>query len=808
MTVARPMLWFSVAFAAGMYTVALFDATVAYTVFFCLLITAFIRGIRKKKRYDNVILAIFVFLYAAGAVRYGWTDDIRSKKLFPFVGETVEVSGEVTEAPRIGENYISMRLCADTVKCSESTLDKANETVSFVCFTSPESKEKIPVPNRGDIVTVQGVISVPESAQNTGGFNTADYLKSEGVFFNMVGEAETLSIVGHNKHFFSDFIYKVRLRCASLFDATFPSEESGVLKAYVLGNKSGMQEHVKDVFSVSGLSHVLAVSGMHAAVFISLISTLFTILKLPKRKKIFISAIAIILFVLFTGASVSVIRTGFVCVLSYVAQLAYKRSDPLTALAEAAAVLGLMTPHVIMSASFLLSFFATLGILLFAGKLIDRYSAVYQKFDRESRRRKMIKGILELTAVGLSAQVFVIPILIYFFRSFSTVSVPATILLTPLLAPLLAGGLLFCILGLISKTIAMPVAGFLFVLTKCMIWIAEFFASLSVSRVMIGRMSFYFIWCYTILMISVMAFIKRKRRLFTVTLSGLACLSIVFLYHATTDYRIASVSFINVGQGDCTLIQAPGNCDVLLDAGGKEEDYSVGEEVILPYLERNHIKDVEYAIASHGHMDHINGFISLMQLTEIKHFIVPEGFGTTAESKKLLDEAQKRNIPITTMKHGDVLKLWNNMEITTVLPDSKTLTYISHDDENNRSMLMRLSYGDVSFLFGGDLSETGESYAAAQYGELLQADVMKASHHGAKTASTEVFLDCVNPKYVFIPVGKNSYGHPAKEVLLRYTDRNITYYRADREKDVTFYFDTERISGVTYQKDAGDGGIS
>ncbi len=803
MTVSRPMLWLSAAFLAGMYTMALLGATAACIVFFCLLIASLIQGFRKKTSYDNILLAIFVFLYAAGAVRYGVTDDIRSKKLFPFVEEVVHISGEVTDKPRVGENYVSMRLQVDTVNSSEKVLENANETVSFVCFLESDKNRNIRIPERGDTVTVSGVLSVPESALNTGGFDTADYLKSESIFFNMVGESETLSVTGHNKHFFSDLIYTVRLRCASLFDATFPAKESGVLKAYVLGDKSGMQEHVKDVFSVSGLSHVLAVSGMHAAVFISIITTLFTILKLSKRKKLFISAVAVLLFVVFTGASVSVIRTGFVCVLSFVAQLLYKRSDPLTALAEAAAVLGLITPHVIMSASFLLSFSATLGILLFAGKIIERYSGIYQKFELKSKRRKMIKSVLELTAVGLSAQVFVIPILIFFFRSFSTVSVVATILLTPLLAPLLAGGLLFCILGFISKTIALPVAGFLFALTKCMIWIAECFASLSISKIMVGRLTPYFIWCYTIFILLLIALFKRKRRLFTVLLSGLACLSVIFLIHANYNYKVASVSFMNVGQGDCTLIQAPGNCDVLLDAGGKEGDYSVGEEVILPYLERNNIKDIEYAIASHGHADHINGFISLMELTEIKHFVVPEGFGTTKESQKLLEEIKKKKIPITKMRHGEVLKLGNGMEITTVLPDAKTLTYIKENDENNRSMLLRLSYGNVSFLFAGDLSETGESYACAHYGKLLHANVMKASHHGSDSSNTEQFLDCVKPDYVFIPVGKNTYGHPGEEVLKRYIERNITYYRADKEKDVTFYFDTERICGVVYQ-----GGVS
>ena len=275
---------------------------------------------------------------------------------------------------------------------------------------------------------------------------------------------------------------------------------------------------------------------------------------------------------------------------------------------------------------------------------------------------------------------------------------------------------------------------------------------------------------------------------------SLSFLLILLSCHLITRDFVAEVSFINVGQGDCALIQLPGNRDVLIDAGGKEDDYSVGEDTVKPYLFYKGAYDIEYAIASHGHIDHIGGLISLFDVIKIKNLVVPAGFGTTDEAKMLLEKAKALSVPIIYMQHGDALWFGENMSIEAILPDEKLKKFST--SENDNSLMLRLVYGETSFLFTGDASALAEGYAAAEYPDLISAEVLKVSHHGSKTASCEAFLDVVKPRYAYIPVGANYYGHPAKETMQNLFMRDIFYYRADQEGDVTFYFNESKILGI------------
>ena len=172
-----------------------------------------------------------------------------------------------------------------------------------------------------------------------------------------------------------------------------------------------------------------------------------------------------------------------------------------------------------------------------------------------------------------------------------------------------------------------------------------------------------------------------------------------------------------------------------------------------------------------------------------------------------MEKAKEKDVPVTFFKHGDVLKINNEMKLTAIMPDEKFLSFTKEDNENDRSLLLKLEYGDISFLYTGDLSQEGENYAAALYPELVPANVLKVAHHGSDASNSEKFLDAVGPEFAFIPVGKNSYGHPKQEVLQRLTLRNIEFYRADKNKDVTFYFDNKEIKGIRFDENSAAGGL-
>ena len=807
MTVKRPMLWLSVSVVAGMYLLAILGPDVSFAVVFCAVLTALVLFFKTRKLFPNLILAASLVLFCTGAILYGIADDISTRPLHTYCGEPVSLTGEIVEEPEISDRYVRFLLQATSVSTGRDESEAIVEKISVICFFN-DGRRNFPVPNRGDILMAECEVAVPDGAMNTGGFDYARYLKSKGVYFQAVANSENLHITGYNTHPVSDAVYQFRNKCASLFDTAFPGKEGGVLKAYVMGDKTSISPEVSDIFSASGLSHVLAVSGMHVAVFLACILALLKFLKISKRKQLVISAGAVILFVVFTGASIATVRAGFVSIFAILAKLVFKRSDSKTALAEAAAILCVFNPLVVFDASFMLSFAAALGILLFADGMSETFSCVYARLKTASKIRAIVKAVCDLTAVGLSANIFIIPILIHLFREFSVMSVIATVVINPVLAPMLVGGLLFVAVGLVSQTIAFPIAGFLYLCAKYMIQTAQIFAGAPFAKLVFGDITPFFLIIYAFAMLVVyFTLVKRNKTGYFISLYSVAALSLTLLCYNISVYHVAEVSFINVGQGDCALIKAPGNCDILIDAGGKKNNNSIGENVVKPYLVQNGVYDIEYAVASHGHEDHVNGITGLLDIMIMKNLIVPEGFGTTTEGAALLEKAKEKDVPVTFFKHGDVLKINDEMKLTAIMPDEKFLSFTKEDNENDRSLLLKLEYGDISFLYTGDLSQEGENYAAALYPELVPANVLKVAHHGSDASNSEKFLDAVGPEFAFIPVGKNSYGHPKQEVLQRLTSRNIEFYRADKNKDVTFYFDNKEIKGIQFDENSAAGGL-
>lgn len=806
MNVKRPMLWLSASIVAGVVLLAYCGAAVSCTFFFCSVITVSVMLCRAKKTLTSLILIGSLLMLLAGILLFGIADDVALSPIYKYCGEQIIITGEIIDEPIISDSYTRFNIRAVSLSNGKDIFEKTDDKISAISYIDSDTANRLQ-PDRGDVVTVNCEVSLPDVAMNTGGFDYAKYLKSRGFKFQAVAKAESMRIIGHNKHIFSDAVHSFRKRCIRLFDTAFPESEGSVIKAYVLGDKSAISPEMSDAFSGSGLSHVLAVSGMHVSVFLTCILALLKMLKISKRKQLVVCAFAVVFFASFTGASIATLRAAFVCLTAVLAKLVFRHSDGKTALFEAAAVLCVINPHVVFDASFLLSFSSAFGILFFFDGMSDTFSFAYAKLNPSSKIRTVVKTVCDMTAVGISANLFVAVVMIYLFREFSVMSVIATVVINPVLTPMLAGGLLFTAVGLISEAIAYPIAGFLYVCAKFVIKIAELFAGLPFSKITFGGITPFFLLFYAMAVLTVyFTLVKRNEALFMVSLYSLTLLSVVYLFFSVSVCNVAQISFINVGNGDCSLIKAPGNCDILIDAGGKKKGGSVGEKVVKPYLIQNGVYDIEYVIASHGHEDHVNGIIELLDVMKIKNIIVPEGFGTTEESNTLLNKAKEMNIPVTYFKHGDSLKINDHMKLTAIMPDEKFLAFLNKDDENDRSLMLKLEYGDSTFLYTGDMSQNGEKYAAALYPDMISANVIKIGHHGSDTSSSEIFLDTVAPEFAFIPVGKNTYGHPNRAVLERLASRDIKFYRADQHKDVTFYFDESEIKGIQFAKSALVGG--
>lgn len=792
----RPLMCISLSFVAGMYILSLvnFETALLFSlVFIAALVLLLIKRFSVK---NTVLILLCVLTFVSGCVHYDVSNNIKGKRLYNYRERYTTIEAEVVTTPVITDKTVSFIADIKTIKYKNNA-SACDEKIRISHFIDEKSGLKnLTIPEMNDVVTCGTVIYIPDGAMNTDGFDYSRYLKSDDVFFRGEVNLENLIITSSDKNKLSYKWEKFRQKCIHFFDC-LPNDESAVLKAFITGDKSCLTPEIEESFSDSGLSHVLAVSGLHVSVFITALAQLLRMFDTSRKKQIIASILGIVFFVFFTGVSVSAMRAGVMGVMALVGKIIYRKSDSMTVLAFVAAVFCIFNPNIIYDASFMLSFGATAGILLFFESVSSFFVPFYLKCKDRKMVYKHLKIFFDVISVGISAQIFVIPMLVYIFNGFSVMSVISTAVINAILLPTLIGGILFCMMSFISAGVAAPVGGMIFVLAKIMISVSDFFAGFTFSKVIFGIVTPFVLLMYSSVVAFFVLALRKEKVKSLVSLICASMLMVVYLINSYINYNVAQVSFINVGQGDCALVKAPGNCDVLIDAGGSAKSEATGEFVIYPYLIKNGVYDIEYAVLSHLHTDHINGLFSLMDLMKIKNIIISQEITDTEDAQKLLLKADALDIPVTYFKHNDTIFLNNEIKITAIAPDNKQLDI--SDNDNDKSLVVRLDYGENSFLFTGDITAETEKYLLHYYPDMLEADVLKVAHHGSEESNCKEFIEVVNPKYAYIPVGENnSFGHPSTEVLERLNKAEV--YRADKHRDVTFYFDDKNIKGVKFSK--------
>jgi len=249
--------------------------------------------------------------------------------------------------------------------------------------------------------------------------------------------------------------------------------------------------------------------------------------------------------------------------------------------------------------------------------------------------------------------------------------------------------------------------------------------------------------------------------------------------------RKLKVHFIDVGQADSILIQQ-GNENMLIDAGNNDD-----EETLKNYLNSLGISEFKYVVGTHAHEDHIGSLDYIMNSFKVGKIYFPKTTSSTKTFQNLVKAVQNKGMQFTAPVVGETFNL-GEAECTILAPNGSR-----YDDANNYSIVIKLEYGNTSFLFTGDAEDVSEK-EMLKNGLDLKADVLKAGHHGSKSSSTDKFLDAVNPKYAVISVGKdNDYGHPNAETLQKFSSRGIEVYRTDEIGTIVAESDGNNISFST-----------
>lgn len=239
------------------------------------------------------------------------------------------------------------------------------------------------------------------------------------------------------------------------------------------------------------------------------------------------------------------------------------------------------------------------------------------------------------------------------------------------------------------------------------------------------------------------------------------------------------VHYINVDQGDSILIQV-NNKNLLIDSGPKTHKKS-----LLKYLKSLGISNLDYVIATHPHDDHIGNMNTIINNFDIKYFYAPKVYSSTNSFEKMIECLKNKNLKIIPIKRNcNTIFLGPKTSINIFSPINDI-----YDNENNYSPVIKISYGNTSFLFTGDAEKEIEN-ELLELNDDISSDVLKIAHHGSSTSTSDSFLQKVNPKYAVISVGKNNvYGHPDKNTLSKLDKYNIKTLRTDMDGNITIISD-------------------
>ncbi|WP_235775434.1 ComEC/Rec2 family competence protein [Paenibacillus sinensis] len=702
---------------------------------------------------------------------------------------------------------------------------------------------------RGDRVRVDGALELPATARNFDGFDYREYLRSRHIHW-LLKASGTASVTveapaGFGFRSVLRWSDSVRSGIGGELERLFPARDAGYLKGLIIGMQDELDPDTYKQFSRLGLTHILAISGMHVAVYAGVLLYVLTRIRLTRETALTLTMLFLPVYVLLAGAGPSVIRAGLMSMIALYAARVGILKDGLHVLCLAGWLMLLWEPYYLLNVSFQLSFLVTAGLIVF----VPLAAPLLARLPRRPG---------SAVAVTLTAQLVSFPLTIYYFNQFAMLSFAANFILVPFITfgvlplgtaslllsrlwPYLAEQIAWLVRLLNTATFAVVdgigrYAGMTIWRSPSLIWIVVYYGLLYALLLMLklaaeARKVPGYIAGETVPLegdghcdardsspspagIMGTAAVRRYRITAVLITAGLSLL-LYWGYKPEMPSPEGEVSFLDVGQGDSILISAPGGVHILVDGGGtlsfgsKEEwrvrrsPYEVGAKTVVPLLRKRGVHHLDAVILTHGDQDHMGGLQAVLEEIPVNALLFN---GTLAEHDnytKLMSTAVQKGIRLYAVHQGmqwspsgsegtRLSFLWPKLGSAgePVLPVV--------EEQNNSSVVFRLEMSGRSFLFTGDIEKAAETEViAAQQSACIpagtacaqtaagQVDVLKAAHHGSKTSSSEAWLQYWKPSTAVISVGENNtYGHPGKEVLERYLAAGMDIFRTDEQGEV------------------------
>ncbi len=637
--------------------------------------------------------------------------------------------------------------------------------------------------NRGEQVTLQGDLEVPDKPGNPGEFDYYKYLLHQRVFYilSVKREPDIINVVpaqGIRRQLNS---YRSKLE-ETVYDI-LPKSEAEIFLGMLLGEKENIESSKYEMFQKTGIVHVFAVSGLHIGFLVLFFSYAASLAALSKRTHF----LAVILCLLFYGSligwPISVQRAAIMAALALLAHYQGREGGLGNSLGLAGIIIVLMDPYALFTTSFQLSFVATWG-------LICLYPAFKKYFNYKNR-------VWDIILIPLCAQLSVIPLLAYYFNLFSPAGLVSNILIS-----YLAGGIVITGFAALLTIFYSPLASFFLYpagfIIEVLQELAGIISQIPGSYLWVKTPGLTIITFYYLLLLILQAVLNyswSRRGMWSAGVLMVLSLIIICLPPGLYKNGTLEVVFLDVGQGDSILIKTPQGKFILLDGGGSQF-YAVGQKKVIPYLHHRGIREIYILINSHPDSDHLLGLLETAEQIPFRYAMVPENLINAREYDELKNIASARGAAFIATAAGQQIDLEEGLQIEVLYPPPS----IENSAYNNQSLVLRCEYGQFSLLLPGDLEKEGLEHIMNS-GCSKTTLLVKVPHHGSRGALSEGFYESLKPYAAVISVGENNiYGHPNQEVLDCLEKQGIIILRTDQNGAITFKSDGKNIEIDCFMK--------
>ncbi|SDZ79289.1 competence protein ComEC [Oribacterium sp. KHPX15] len=619
-------------------------------------------------------------------------------------------------------------------------------------------------PFPGEIVKIYGTVIPPEGVRNEGQFDFELYYRTLGISGSLYGDCA--EVIGGEPEPFKAGLQRFRNLICGQLDEVADETDSGIYKAILVGEKSEMNEEIRDLYQDMGIAHILAVSGLHLSIIGAGFYDLLRRFGASKKIAGVGGAMLILSYGIFTGSSGSAIRAVIMLLMKFLGAAIGRSYDMLTALALSCILLVMDEPYIIFSSGFQLSFMAVFALGI--GNLLPH------------PKNSFLNGVY----MSLFLQIMTLPVILYHFFRFPLYGLLLNLIVLPLMSYVVYSGLLAVTLSFFSVMLGIASIGFGHYTLRFYNNLCIAMKEIPYSSLLLGRpdirsiIVYYSLLSILILTVLYMKTLKKKnlmsrqtKHLYSIMpkIAVLVILTGCFLLIRKPPSGL-EITAIDVGQGDGLVIRYE---DMVITVdGGSTSEKKLSEDMLIPYFESQGIDLIDITFITHCDSDHYSGILYLLEESDeiqIKELVLPLPAESDERYEKLKNAALAKDTQIRYFGAGSKLKL-KDLELTGLYP--LTSEYI--EEANSHSIGMLLNYRNFSMLFTGDMDKECE-YKMLDYADGLLSDqiietpdidILKVGHHGSSTSTSEELLDFMTPEVAIMSYGNNNrYGHPHKETL-------------------------------------------